>query len=375
MRTVTLALLLLALGASAASGQGSLSTQGFGYPPGQLSSRTAATGGALAEIDPLSPVNPASLLTWGRSGLYVQYSPEYRRVDSPEGENKTTTVRFPLVEGALSVGERTTFGLSASTFLDRSWQTERTGFDHVGADSVQFSETFRSTGAVNDIRLAGAYLISPAILVGLGGHVFTGENRLQVSRTFTDTTFASFSEFSTISYSGTGVSGGVQWRPGNTLVFSMSGRVGGTVKSFRNDTTLSSAKIPKRFGAGVSFGGISGLLLAANVDWEGWSSLNALGAGDVRASDSWDYGVGIEGQGPRILRASLPVRLGFRRRTLPNGVTGSEVKENTFSLGTGFVLARGHSRADFTIQRANRSASGGLSEHAWILNFGFLVRP
>ena len=375
MRTVTLALLLLALGAPAAWAQGSLSTQGFGYPPGQLSSRTAATGGALAEIDPLTPVNPASLVTWGSSGIYVQYSPEYRRIDSPEGEDKTTTVRFPVVEGALSVGGRTTFGISASTFLDRTWETVRTGFDHVGVDSVQFSETFRSTGAVNDIRLAAVHVISPAILVGLGGHVFTGENRLQVSRTFTDTTFASFSELSTISYSGTGVSGGVQWRPGNTFGLSLSGRVGGTVKTVRNDTTLSSAKIPKRFGAGVSFGGISGLLLAANVDWEGWSSLNSLGESDLRARDSWDYGVGLEGRGPTMLGATLPVRLGFRRRTLPFGVGSSEVKENTFSLGTGLLLAKARSRVDFTLQRANRNASGGLSEHAWILNFGILVRP
>ena len=41
----------------------------FGYPPGQLSTRAGSTGGALGEIDPLSPLNPASLLGLGVSTL------------------------------------------------------------------------------------------------------------------------------------------------------------------------------------------------------------------------------------------------------------------------------------------------------------------
>ena len=46
--------------AAAAGAQGTLSTQGFGYPTGGMSARSLATGGAITEFDPLSSTNPAS---------------------------------------------------------------------------------------------------------------------------------------------------------------------------------------------------------------------------------------------------------------------------------------------------------------------------
>ena len=63
----------LTLAPLAAGAQGSLSRQGFGYPPGELSARSLATGGALGEFDPQSPINPGSLAAWGDDG-YGQVS-------------------------------------------------------------------------------------------------------------------------------------------------------------------------------------------------------------------------------------------------------------------------------------------------------------
>ena len=45
------ALLALVSGAQAARAQGTLSTQGFGYPAGGLSTRAASTGGGFGEFD------------------------------------------------------------------------------------------------------------------------------------------------------------------------------------------------------------------------------------------------------------------------------------------------------------------------------------
>src|ERR1700674_969292 len=42
-----------------AAAQGNLSTQGAGYPEGELSTGALASGGGLAEFDALSPINPA----------------------------------------------------------------------------------------------------------------------------------------------------------------------------------------------------------------------------------------------------------------------------------------------------------------------------
>jgi len=73
---------LVAMLASVASAQAALSTQGFGFPTGQLSSRAWGTGGSIAEVDPLSPVNPATLSMIGTRLINFQIEPEYRSVSS-----------------------------------------------------------------------------------------------------------------------------------------------------------------------------------------------------------------------------------------------------------------------------------------------------
>ena len=82
MRTRSLALLAVAaiILPSATRAQGNLSTLGFGYPAGLLSSRALGTGGAIGEIDPLSASNPASILSFGGSALYFQAEPVARKV-------------------------------------------------------------------------------------------------------------------------------------------------------------------------------------------------------------------------------------------------------------------------------------------------------
>ena len=64
--------------ASTARAQGTLGAQGFGYPPGQLSIYSRSVGGATAEVDPISPINPASLILLRRGGLYIQSEQESR---------------------------------------------------------------------------------------------------------------------------------------------------------------------------------------------------------------------------------------------------------------------------------------------------------
>src|SRR6202011_6065615 len=123
MRTLIVAALATALIGSRVDAQGSLSTQGLGYPTGQMSARAEGTGGAVADFDALSLLSPAAIGGVGSSALFFQYSPEFRRVTAGSGTANTTTARFPLVAGILPMGQDWTFGLSSSTFLDRSSET------------------------------------------------------------------------------------------------------------------------------------------------------------------------------------------------------------------------------------------------------------
>nr|MBA3891851.1 hypothetical protein [Gemmatimonadaceae bacterium] len=236
---VTAALLLTAAGA-ALPAQGSLSTQGFGYPPGQVSTRAAATGGGIAEMDAVSPVNPASLLNWGASAVFFQAEPEYRTVTVNGQATRTTTWRYPLTMGALSLGPRAIVALSSSTLLDRTWSTtEEGGIDVEGTPTAAVT-TYRSEGAINDIRLAGAYAPRPWLRFGLGAHAFTGRNLLTVRSDFLDSlTFTPLESNTSISYGGNAVSAGVEARFARNFSVAASGRVGGSITAERNDTTLS----------------------------------------------------------------------------------------------------------------------------------------
>src|SRR5450759_6033466 len=138
---VALALLTIFF-ASSGGAQGALSLQGLGYPAGGLSARAEGTGGGVADCDALSVVTPAAPAGVGSAALYLQYSPEFRRVTTASGSAATTTARFPLVVGVLPMGQSWTLGLSSSTFLDRSSETSLARVEVVGGptDTVTVTE-------------------------------------------------------------------------------------------------------------------------------------------------------------------------------------------------------------------------------------------
>ena len=385
---------LLAPGAAAA--QGSLSGQGFGYPTGQLSARALGAGGAQAEFDAQSAVNPQGVGGWGGAGLFVQYEPEFRSVSGPGGQDRTTTSRFPLIAGALPVRERFAVGISVSTLLDRTFETRATRADTIGVDPVAVpvvvSERDRSEGAINDIRFAASFAPSPKLRAGLGLHAFTGENRRTLLNSFApaegaaDTAeIGSVQQQRVLSYTGNAISAGFEWRPGRALALAASGRVGNDLTTRVGDTTVSKARIPSRVGAGLRFDGISGASIAARVDWQGWSAMSGLAEG-VPVRDALEVGVGADVVGPRLGTNAVTIRAGARRRDLPfggrrvNGAGGTEtfdVREVAFSGGLGFLLAANRATLDVGVQRAARTASGAddLDESAWTMSVGLRVRP
>lgn len=373
-----LVLLLVARGHILA--QGALATQGFGYAPGQLSARAAATGGALAEFDPTSSVNPAAVSAWtGRSGVFFQYSPEFRRTRTAAGDDKATIARFPLVGGILRIGERWTASASASTFLDRTWETTFSGTDTLGGDVAPFTASTRSVGAINDFRIAASWTPSSRLRLGLAGHVFAGENRRQDDRLYSDSSvFAPFQSRSSVSYSGRAVSVGLEVQPIRDIALTASARAGGRIKAFSGDTTLTEANIPARVGFGATYSGIAGTVLGISGERTRWTSLESLAESNIIAHDAWDVGVGAETKGPQLAGATIPVRAGYRWRTLPFGIGANEVSERIIAGGVGVQFARNRATADFTLERASRTGSAGnvsASEKAWTLSLGFTVRP
>jgi hypothetical protein len=352
--------------------QGTVSAQGFGYPPGQLSTQALGSGGATAEFDPLSPLNPAALLGAPTTQLTLQYEPEVRTTKLEGTSSESTVNRFPLIGVTSRVGGRLGLGLSVSTFLDRSWATQSLGT--VEGSTVTFRETLESRGAINDVRAAAAWRLGPRLAVGGAAHVFTGENMLDVGRIYDDSAFVGFRQSSRLDYLGTALSGGVVVSPSRTIAVALSGRLGGPLRARSNRETIAEGDVPARGAASLRYTGLPGAVIAARAEWTGWSSMDEMGSDNLNAQDGWEFGLGVEAEGPRLGGSTIPLRLGARVRDLPFAAVGEVPRETSFAGGFSIPFARGRVLFDFGVQRASRTA-GDAEETSWIYSTGLVVRP
>ncbi len=363
------------LAASALQAQGALSTLGFGYPSGQLSTRALGAGGALADFDPNSPLNPASLEVALRSLVYVQYDPEFRDVNLGGQHVNTLTARFPVfgVSGRVAGFN---IGLSFSSFLDRTWTNVYTDTQRVGGQLVPSTVTALSSGGINDVRAAIAYSFGPKLHVGFGVHVFPGENRTLIGRAFTDTVqFGTFNQADIFNFSGSAVSLGILAAPVSHFTLAASGRVGGVMHMRAGDSTVvGSAHVPDRWSASVAYDGFGGSVFAVRYATEKWSSMRGLGRPELPINDATEFSAGGEIAGPKISGVPMALRLGYRSRDLPFSPGATKVKEQSATAGLGIPFASGRGSADLSVAHARRSA-GDTRETGWILSFGIGIRP
>lgn len=372
----TVAALFVAL-PCAALAQGTLSTQGFGYPTGQLSTRTLGTGGALGEIDPLSVSNPSSLINFGGAALYFQAEPEYRKLSVNGRTESSTVARYPLILASVPITSSLVAGISATNLLDRTFATVTHTTVNLSGTDIGSTNSFSSDGSIADVRLALAWAPTTWLHLGAAAHAITGDNRLNRTQVFDDSTrYARLVDTNTVTYIGSAFSGGLELYAGQQAVFAASYRAGGSMSLKHGDTTISQAHVPNRLALSAAYLGIRGTTIAVRSAHDTWSRMNGLGSAAVTIHDGWDTSVGADVLGPRFLDHSLQVRGGARWRTLPFGVGTQPVRERSVSLGLGTLIARGRAAVDVAGIRAARDATGvDASESSWTLSFGITVRP
>ena len=366
--------------ASTLGAQGNVSTQGYGYPQGQLSTLALSFGGAIGEIDPGSALNPASLGRLGNRTVLFQIEPEYRTNTSASGTDRTTIARYPMVNIGVPFGQHWVFGVSASSLLDRTWQTTSTRTLDIGGDLVEATTDETSNGAINDLRVAATWTNREWIYVGVGASAITGRNVMGTVQTFDDSSFNSFQSTRLLSYSGSALSAGVQVVSKDlSTVVGLSYRLGNSMRMKANDTTLASGDVPSRFGASVAFTGIAGTVLAMRLAHDQWSSMTPMlanAATGEQAHDSWDVGGGAEVSGPRILGQTFMLRAGGRSRTLPFEAGGKTVTEKSASFGSGASFGGGRMSADVALIRQWRNADlPSVKERAWTISLSLTARP
>jgi len=373
MRQVFAFAFLLALPA-ATSAQGAISNQGFGYPAGQLGGAARGAGGSSAETDPSSPINPAALTQSNRYSVVFQFEPEFRRTSIGGNSGTSRVVRFPAFSASGSY-KRLSFGASVSTFLDRTWENQYSDSVMVDGTMTESAVFAKSDGAIGDARLALAYVLHPKLQVGLGLHSFSGENRVSLARLFPDSLgLLGVTQVSSVNYVGRAMSLGFVAHPVTGLVVSASTRFGGALMAEQLGAQVGEAKVPARFGVGVSWLALPGASINARMDRTAWTDMDDLGSADLVTFDATEFGVGVDLLGPTISGVNSVVRLGGRDRTLPFGVNGDQVIERAFSGGIGLPVGRGRAQLDIALERAARRGAGA-TERAWFVSVGIGIRP
>lgn len=369
------ALILCLVTPRATSAQGSLSTQGLGFPPGQLSTTALSMGGATGEADPFSALNPASIGLLGTAIILFQAAPEYRVMSIGGQKLRTSVSRFPLFSGSMPLGPRWSVGLSASTLLDRTWETVTRDTQIVNGETVISTLGQSSDGSIADVRLAVAKAATSWLKIGVAGHAFTGRDVLINARHFDDSLrFARDTQRTTLGFGGNAISVGAQTSWPGVGGIGVSYRRGGGLRTYSGNRTVASASAPDHYGVSFVYTGISGTTLGVRAARDNWSNLKGL-SNTLNVHEGWDLGVGGDVTGPRFGGSPIGLRAGFRWRTLPFSASATAVKERTVSGGVAFPMAARRVDLSLGALRATRTSGTGPSEIAWTISTGFTIRP
>lgn len=367
---------VIASGATTAAAQGTLSTQGLGYPPGQLSTAARTMGGSIGAADPFSPLNPAAIALISGAVIMMQAEPEYRVVEIGPISTRTSVARFPLFQGALQVGSRWGIAISSSTLLDRTWETTTRDTQTVAGEDIAATVTEHSDGSIADTRLALAYSPRPWLKIGIGGHAFSGRDQLHTIRAFDDSLrFVTDTQRTVLSFGGNAVSVGAVIFT-RKVIAGATYRAGGGISSETGAETVGTGQAPDHIGFSLVYAGVRGAAFAVRAAKDGWSSLRGM-ADNLNIHEGWDIGVGSEVDGPNVGASSIAFRFGARWRTLPFSLNATPVKERT--LSTGFAIPMARNRIDLHMgglyAKRTNAAVGGIQENAWTISTGFSVRP
>ena len=357
--------------------QGSLGALGFGYPVNGMSTRASGSAGAFSDIDPLSPINPAAIGGLTRTVISAQAEPEHRTLTFGNIREKTASQRIPLLAVAFPARGGVSVGLSARGFLDRSYTTTTSGTASIDGTTLATTEQLTVRGAIGDIRAAVGWQIRNRARVGIGGHIFTGENTAVRERTFADTLrFGSTLDSSKVTYIGTAVSVGGELRLIAGFSAAASYRAGNGFDARIRDTTRASGRVPARLGGTLRYDGIPGSSFAVGFEQVKWSAMQSMSSSRTTASDVTNLYGGAEVAGPRYRGIPILVRAGYARNQLPFSASAELVRESRISGGLGIPVARDNATIDLSIQRANRSLTGTTAtEAAWLFGIGLQVRP
>ena len=380
MRALVLGLLLAGAAPTLAAQSSMFGARGLGLPGRSYSAHAWGLSGANSLFDPESGRNPASIARLLTVTAGFQIVPEWRSVENPAGDESVRLTQFPhfMVAGPL---RSTLFGvgLSVSNYTSRDFKFVSKHTETIRGTPVEVTDTLLSRGGLNDIRLAVSYLAGPKLDLGAAFHVLTGVNRMEQTRTFSDTAFLSSEQSAELSYAGVGLSVGAVYRPNARLGLAASIRTDNKASLDRDSTNVDAIDLPYTFAAGFQLQASSRLLAAGQATVRTWSAANSdlLEQGGLGAKNTLELNAGLEYAGDPRAPWRRPIRVGFHYNQLPFLLTagGEQPTELGFSIGTGTRFAGQRGGIDIAIEKNWRSAGSDYKESGWLFILGISVRP
>jgi hypothetical protein len=220
-----------------------------------------------------------------------------------------------------------------SNFLDGA-SRPRSVATPIADTTVATTNTFKSDGAIGDVRAALAW--TPTTWMRLASpHIISRQPAAQLGGLRRQRRFAAIADTTTVTYVGSALSAASSCSPVRSRR-SPSYRKGNSM-SVKHQDTVTNANVRMAFDE-RRLHRHQGTMLAVRTSKDSWTRMQGLGS---RCFPSRTAGTRASARtcSARTSGNVVQIRAGGRWRTLPFGLT-NEIKEKTFNMGLGTLLAR-----------------------------------
>ena len=328
-------------------GQSILGSSGLGTRTEPLDAVQRALGGAGVAIQSSTvlPGDPTASLDLLASTLTFTIQPTWAdyTVGSDEGDFAET--RFPVFGFAFPIGTTSVLTLTMGSKFDQRWSAVVQDSLDLGGTMVGITDEFRSEGGVSTARAGWAKRLTPTLAVGATAGMHMGGLTRSFRRTFAQTVLDSvsvagpidpFSDIGRWTHSGPVVSLNVSWDPIRSVqltgAIDWSGTIAVTPTDDVGRETLD-VDVPLEFKLAATTQVSPALMITAGMSTANWSDLGVPQIDSVGVGRASTIGAGIQWDIGNFWAGGFPLRLGYRRASLPFRFRGDAVKESAVSFG------------------------------------------
>jgi hypothetical protein len=352
--------------------QSLLNAGGLGVPIDPLDARSRALGGVAVGLSGggVLPTDPAAAADLVIPSVTLTLANSWVEVTHGDVSGDARGARFPALGVSYPVKTWGTATLTYGGVLDQRWQVTREHLLPIGASSARVTDRFVSDGGISALRLGFARRFA-SLSTGASFGVYTGDLTRNLTRTFdslevgVDASQAQIGGF--WNYSGLTATFGTALDLANVVHLSANVTWSGEVEADPSDDTSGSGAtfdFPRELRAGGSGVLMPGLIATVGVSYADWSTAGES-LRDASGARALTVGGGFEFTQSTLAGRRMPLRLGYRRGTLPFTFDGAEATESVWSGGLGIDFVQ---NGDVTLagmgvalERGTRT-SGSLSE-------------